>query len=205
MTTILVLSPKGGSGKSTITRTLAAAAAHDGFAVTTLDTDPQGTVAFWISLREQLEGVPRIDGRTIPIERAASIAVSSGILFVDTPTAIEAYPDAVRELILISDLVLIPSQPLPDDVKSVTPAMTMVRGLRKPAMYVLNRVRTGVKELEVSRARLAQSGDVAGSALPDSVVVVRAMGSGYGPTEVTGRGADESALLWQEVKRRCSL
>lgn len=205
MTTILILSPKGGSGKSTLARTIAAAAAGDGLNVTTLDTDSQGTLARWHRKRSDIEGIPRIDGRSVEIAHAAPIARSQGLMIVDTPTAIEAYPEAVRDLIMVSDMVLIPSQPLPDDVDSVETAMRSVIALRKRALYVLNRVRVGIKEVDGSRMRLARTGDVAATAIPDSVVIVRAMNSGYGPTEVSGRGSEESGALWAEVRRRCEL
>ena len=205
MTTILILSPKGGSGKSTLARTLAAAAAGDGFHVTTLDTDPQGTLAQWHRRRAQIEGIPAIEGKAVAIAHAAKIATSSGLLFVDTPTAIEAYPEAVNSLILAADLVLIPSQPLPDDVESVKTAMKIVVGHKRKAVYVLNRVRTAVKEVEGARMTLGRSGDVAAVALPDSVAVVRAMNSGYGPSEVSGRGSEEANALWSEIRRRVEL
>ena len=206
MTTLLILSPTGGSGKSTMVRTLAAAAAGDGISVTILDADPQGTTAKWCQRRAEIDGIPRIEGKTIDIERASKlIAACSGLVLIDTPTAIEAYPEAISALITASDMVLIPSQPLPDDVDSVSKAMRLANELGKPALYVLNRSRSGVKEADAARMKLARSGDVAAIAIPDSVAIVRAMGMGYGPSEVAGRGTEESGALWAEIKRRIGL
>jgi cellulose biosynthesis protein BcsQ len=184
---------------------LAAAAACDGLVVTTLDTDGQGTLARWHRRRAEIEGVARIEGKTIAIAHAARIASSTGLMLVDTPTAVEAFPEAIHALIEVADMVLIPCQPLPDDVESVLGAMASVISHKRPGLFVINRVKTGVKELEVARARLGRYGDVAAISLPDSVAIVRAMGSGYGPTEVSGRGTEEAGALWAEIKRRCAL
>lgn len=90
-------------------------------------------------------------------------------------------------------------------MRSVETIMRAVQALGRPAIYCLNRVKPRVKETDGARLRLIRSGDVAAAAIPDSVDVVRAMANGYGVTEVGGRGADEVAALWQEVRRRVGL
>ncbi|SMF55465.1 chromosome partitioning protein [Azospirillum oryzae] len=206
MKIIAVVSPKGGSGKSTLTRNLAAAAAGDGVPVAVIDTDAQGTSAEWARVRADADAVP-VPGFTAETSAAARRADAAGaqLVLVDTPTAIEKDPEGFKALVLASELVVIPTQALPDDVRSVETIMRAVQALDRPAIYCLNRVKPRVKETDGARLRLIRSGDVAAAAIPDSVDVVRAMANGYGVTEVGGRGADEVAALWQEVRRRIGL
>src|SRR4051812_13586966 len=53
MRVILVSSPKGGVGKTSISRNLAVAAAMGGLRVATLDFDAQGTLTKWWSKRTE--------------------------------------------------------------------------------------------------------------------------------------------------------
>lgn len=54
MKTIIIANQKGGSGKSTLTVHLAAAAEHAGDGPVVLsDTDPQGTAADWFNQRKK--------------------------------------------------------------------------------------------------------------------------------------------------------
>lgn len=207
MKIVAIVSPKGGSGKSTLTRNLAAAATGDGVEVAVIDADAQGTSAEWARVRGGAEDAPPVPGYTADPGTAARSAASAGarLVLVDTPTAIEKDPDGFKALVLAAAMVVIPTQALPDDVRSVETIMRAVQALGRPAMYALNRVKPRVKETDGARLRLIRSGDVAAAAIPDSVDVVRAMANGYGVTEVGGRGADEIAALWQEVRRRIGL
>lgn len=55
---ILVASPKGGPGKSHLTRNLAVAATRDGIKIATADLDPQATLTIWS--RRRPEDLPLI-------------------------------------------------------------------------------------------------------------------------------------------------
>src|ERR1700709_1174590 len=55
---VLLTSPKGGVGKSMLTRNLAVAAAWDGAKVATADLDPQATLTIWS--RRRPKDVPQI-------------------------------------------------------------------------------------------------------------------------------------------------
>lgn len=205
MRTILSLGPKGGCGKSSMVRNLAAAAVLEGLGVATLDTDPQGTVARWHQKRQRTDA-PTIAGFSVDL-REAALAVASAkgpdLLLVDTPTAVEAYPEAIKALIRIADFVVIPTQPLPDDVDSVREFMSsVVRDLGRPAMFVVNRVKPRIKEVERARGALGRWGDVAAAMIPDSIDVVRAMSAGLGVVETGGKGAVEFRDIWHEIGRR---
>lgn len=207
MSIITILGPKGGSGKSTCVRTIAAAAAQIGLSVTALDTDPQGTLARWGAARGKTPTLPIVSVERIAIADAAKAARGSHsrLTIVDTPTAIEEHPEAFKALILAADLVLIPCRPSLDDVISVAPFAQVVRDLRRDVAFVLNAVKPRVTETDDARRHLAAYADVLSAALPDSVDIQRAMASGAGITERRGRGADVAADLWAELSRRLAL
>jgi chromosome partitioning protein len=205
MRTILSLGPKGGCGKSSMVRNLAAAAVLEGLGVATLDTDPQGTVARWHQKRQRTSA-PTIAGFSVDLREAvAAVASARGpdLLLVDTPTAVEVYPEAIKALIMAADFVVIPTQPLPDDVDSVRELMSsVVRDLGRPAMFVVNRVKPRIKEVERARGALGRWGDVAAAMIPDSIDVVRAMSAGLGVIETGGKGGVEFRDVWHEIGRR---
>lgn len=207
MKTVVILGPKGGCGKTTMVRNLASAAVCDGLAVATLDTDPQGTLSDWHKKRATT-GAPEVVGFHVAIREAANAVASAeggDVILVDTPPAVEDHAAAVKALVLAADLVLMPSQPSPDDVRSVQKLMPLVLGCGKPGLFVLNRVKPRVKEVAESRRELAKIADVAGAAIPDSIDIIRAVAAGVGVVETGGRGSEDFSGLWVEVRRRVGL
>ena len=202
-TRLLVLSPKGGSGKSTICRNIAAVAAEDGLAVGVLDTDDQGTLAKWGGTRQRHSDLPAISVHFCPLSQLDEVETPEGLglFIIDTPTAIEAYPAQVKALIESADLVLVPTQPTADDVGSVMPIMAMLQDSRKPSAFVVNRVRPRVLEVEAARRELGAVGPVIAASLPDSVEIQRAMMDGKGITETAGKGQAEMRAIWREIAR----
>ena len=62
---LVLASPKGGSGKTTMARNLATAAVHHGLNVVTADLDPQATLTAWSRRRpKNLLAIPHF--RVIP-------------------------------------------------------------------------------------------------------------------------------------------
>lgn len=205
---LLILGPKGGAGKSTLARNLATAAALDGVHVVTIDSDAQGTLARWAERRAQAGVAPVIPCQAVPITRARdtlSELRDAELIVTDTPTAIEEHPDAFKALILAASLVVIPSRPSVDDVDSVAGFMQVVQDLKRPGVFALNCVRPRVLEADGARRQLGRVGDVLATALPESVDVQRAMAGGQGVLETRGRGAEDMAALWHEIRRRLGL
>ncbi|MCW2239523.1 ParA family protein [Azospirillum canadense] len=204
---LLHLSPKGGSGKSGLSRLLMSAAIRDGLRAIGLDADPQGTFAGWMSKRERYRKkapeVPYAEVRVAAFADAARALdeIAADLVVVDTPTALENDPVATKALILASDLVLIPCQPLDDDVRSVKTIMLTVQELGRPAYFVLNKVKRTVKEAESSRRELGKVGPVIAASIPDSIQIARAMAHGLGVVETNGTGADDVSSVWAEAKR----
>ncbi len=119
MQRIIVLNPKGGSGKTTIASNLAACFAARGQRPALMDLDPQGSSMRW--LRKRPEERPAIHG-IAAFERSSAVTRSwqlrippeCGVVVVDTPAAIE--PHALPELTRGADAVLVPVMPSDIDI-----------------------------------------------------------------------------------------
>ncbi|CAK0756466.1 hypothetical protein CCP2SC5_210046 [Azospirillaceae bacterium] len=206
---LLILSPKGGSGKSTMARSLAPAAAMDGVSVALLDLDPQGTTARWCKRRsERNDELPEVVGFIAEIEnglKACSSVKGVDLVIIDTPTAIEKYPEAMLALIKSSDLILVPTQSSHDDTISVEGIMRVVIAQKRRGAFILNRLKPRVSENEAARVRLAKTADVLSVSVPDSIQIQRATAHGLSICESSGIGTDEFLSVWAEIKRRLEI
>jgi len=117
MQRIVVLNPKGGSGKTTIAINLASHFALQGQRPVLMDYDPQGSSAHWVDKRHKTqarihlikayERDPRVT-RTFQLR----IPEGTGRVIVDTPAAVEA--QEMPELTRTADKILVPV--LPSDI-----------------------------------------------------------------------------------------
>jgi chromosome partitioning protein len=117
MQKIVLLNPKGGSGKTTIATNLASYFAVNGLCPTLLDLDAQGSSTRWLSKRAK--GQPPIHGiagfeRNSRVTRsfATRLPMDTQRLLVDTPAALQAQslPDITRN----ATAILVPV--LPSDI-----------------------------------------------------------------------------------------
>lgn len=117
MLRIVVLNPKGGSGKTTLAIGLAAMYAARGLRTLLMDFDPQGSSMRWLEKRPADR--PAIAGvaaytRNLAVTRSFQLRVPPGTdrVIVDTPAALEApkFHEHVRD----ADAVLVPV--LPSDI-----------------------------------------------------------------------------------------
>lgn len=186
---ITVAQQKGGSGKTTIAANLAVALARGGHSVAVLDTDPQGSLGRWFMTRRDI-GEPGLDFAT-----ASAWGVSyecdklrklHDFIIVDTPPKVDAdLRPALRE----SDLVIVPVSASQVDVWATESVLDLARREGRPAMVVLNRVKTGTRVLEeVAAAVAALEVLQARTALGNRVAYAETLGRGRGVLE-HGRGA----------------
>ena len=114
---IVVLNPKGGSGKTTVATNLAAYYASAGLSTVLVDYDPQASSARW--LRKRAVDLPAIHGiaafeKNSRVTRSFLMRLPPGTerVVVDTPAAIAAQdmPELVRD----ADAILVPV--LPSDI-----------------------------------------------------------------------------------------
>ena len=208
MKRILVLSPKGGSGKSHLTRQLAVAAALDGLRVATADLDPQRTLTKWTQRRPS-EAVA-ITHYPVTWDDADLLVEKGGVeecdlLIVDTPPSIEERPARVKRLVTGVDLVLVPARPTYDDVESAAPFTREIRSLGRPAIVILNAV---VPRVNVNHEKgiLVDAGDVCPIELRQRTDYARAAARGLAIPDLAGHvAADEVNAVWRYVRRQLGI
>ncbi|MDP9199522.1 MAG: ParA family protein [Pseudomonadota bacterium] len=119
MLRVVLLNPKGGSGKSTIATGIAAMYAARGHKPVLMDFDPQGTSSRWLEKRPQ--DCPAIHGiaafaRTMGVTRSFQLRMPPGTdrVIVDTPAALQ--PPHFNEHVRDADAVLVPVMPSDADI-----------------------------------------------------------------------------------------
>jgi chromosome partitioning protein len=122
MQRILVLNPKGGSGKTTIATNLAANLAVAGNRPALMDLDPQASSMRWLSKRaNDNAAVYAIAGfeRSTAVTRSWQLRVPPDCnpLIIDTPAAVDTH--GLTELTRSADVILIPVMPSDIDIHAV--------------------------------------------------------------------------------------
>ena len=203
MKRIVFASPKGGSGKSTICRNLAAAATHSGLKAVTADLDPQATLTIWSRRRPKTSPVlPHFKVAWSEAEALLDDGEMDGYdaLFVDTPPSIETQPAAFQALLAKADLIVVPTRATFDDAESVAPFLKHLRDEGLPAVAVLNFVKPRVN-INAVKSFLLDAGELCPVEVADRTDYARAGAKGLGLVDVPGHpGADEMQAVWSFVR-----
>lgn len=208
MRTIALATQKGGAGKTTITASLAVAAAEAGERVAALDIDPQGSLMGWGDMREG-EAVA-VDRPTtdqllqLPAILAALKQQGFTVVFLDT-AGVEG--SAGNLAMKAADLVLIPARPSSLDLKATMPTVeTLMRlGMKSNFAFVLNQCPPGRNSRSSEAAKgLAMFGVLADPALTQRADHQDAIAAGQGVTEYApdGKAAGELRSLWSWINHR---
>jgi chromosome partitioning protein len=203
MKTLSLAARKGGVGKSTISTSLAVAAALAGEKVALVDLDDQGSVRSWAKRREAknilAEAVKPADLRPLLV-RLKSAGVTLAI--VDTPGITSP---GVAVALQASDFVLIPMRPSLVDVETARATIDQLKTIRAPFGMVLSAalVNTPARTLDAAQA-IATLGVVAPLVVHSRIDFVDAMAGGLGAAELNpdGKAAAEIAALWAWIKGR---
>lgn len=119
MQRIVILNPKGGSGKTTIATNLAAHYAVAGRNPALMDLDPQGSSTRWLAKRDPrnpaIHGIAAFE-RSTAVTRSWQLRVPSecDIVVVDTPAAFD--PQRLPEITRGADAILVPVMPSDIDI-----------------------------------------------------------------------------------------
>lgn len=189
------VSQKGGVGKSTLARALAAVVGHAGVRLLLADLDPQQrTVLKWQKLRAQNELAPAIEvGGFRSIDDALAAGAKRDLVILDTPGSVtRATLDIARK----SHLVVQPTGPSLDDLE---PAVLLFHELacagipRERLVFVLCRTATKAEEDE-ARRYIGETGyDLLRSSIPERAVYRAAQNRGLGLTETSERALNQRA------------
>lgn len=160
MKTLVLATQKGGSGKSTISRSIAAELSSAGSRVAMLDLDPQGSLTRWWHRREA-DDLQLVEGLTTAEQIAAAVEAlrEQGFdwLVIDTPGKRD---ETTRVALRSADLVLVPVHPSQDDLDAVGPTVAEIRDAGADFIFVLSRTTRSRIVDEVTRV-LAAHGRVA--------------------------------------------
>ena len=160
MQRVMLLNPKGGSGKTTIATNLACCFAAEYGPTVLFDHDAQGSSTRWLKVRPAF--LPEIYGvaafrKPVGITRSFQMRTPAGTqrVVVDTPAGIQA--SELRQLVRPSDCIIIPVLASHIDIDAAAAfieqlrSLPSIRGGHTRVAVVANRVRAGtrvLKELE---------------------------------------------------------
>lgn len=202
MRVLTVNQRKGGVGKTLASISLSVQVEMSGDGpVALIDLDPTKSLTLWWQSRKAdtpilVEAKPDLR-RALEGLRKAGIA----LVVIDTPNSIGV---EVQEAVRISDLVLVPTQASPPDLRAVGATVEMLAKARKPMVFLINRVKPRVRLTGEAAILLSQHGTVAPVQWYDRTDYGGAQVDGRTIMEVApgGAGAQEVAALWSYLKHR---
>jgi chromosome partitioning protein len=202
MRSVVFLSQKGGSGKTTLAVHIAVAAEESGEKVALLDTDMQASAGAWGDVRA--EATPPI-ARASPSEtpRVIEAAQNDGITLLVIDTAPHAAPGAAI-VVSSADFILIPCRPTAFDLSAVAASVDIVKAVGKLAAFVLNACPARAPEvIEAQEALAMYDLPIAPVTIGDRRAFSRAVASGNAVTEFEthGKAAQEIRKLWQWMRQ----
>lgn len=203
MKTLVLASQKGGAGKTTLAANLAIEAERAGAGPAVLiDTDPQGSLAAWWNSRQA--ETPALAETTLANLAAKLEALAEAgfkLAVIDTPPAITA---AIRDVVKLADLVLIPTRPSPHDLRAVGSTVDIAQETGRPFAFAVTQAKANARLTVQAVAALSAHGAVAPAIVHDRVDYASSMVDGrtVQETDPKGRSAGEMAELFAFVQER---
>ncbi len=203
---IVVLNPKGGSGKSTIATNLAAHYAWAGRTVALMDHDPQGSSMRWLRLRPAdvapIHGIAAYE-KKLGITRSFALRTPPGTdtLIVDTPAAVT--PLQLPELTQDAHAIVVPVLPSDIDIHAASRAIAdlllvgRVHRSERRLVIVANRARRYTKAFSTLMRFLESLRIPVAAVLRDSQAYVRSAECGLGIHEMKGALLQEDLDSWK--------
>ena len=208
MQRIVVLNPKGGSGKTTIATNLAACYAANGERPALMDLDPQASSMRWLRKRPNeaapIHGIAAFE-RSATVTRSwqTRIPAECGVVVVDTPAAVD--PLALPDLTRGADAVLVPVMPSEIDIHATAKCIAdlllvaKIRRSQRRIAILANRVRNNTR-VSQSLMRFLKSLDIPLIAtLRDTQSYVRSAEIGLGIYEMPRWQVQHDLTHWHEV------
>jgi chromosome partitioning protein len=206
MNTTLVVNPKGGSGKTTLTTNLASFYSSRKVPTTILDYDPQGSSLNWLSLRDRTGGrlhganaAPQKGGRIRGIEM--HVPSDTRQLLIDAPAGAGGL--LLQEMLSRANNIVIPVAPSAFDIYATAnfvKELLLVGRIRTRSIrlaVVANRVRSSAPVYRPLERFLGSLGLPFLSRISDSEVYLRAAETGVGifEMEASDSGAEREEFM----------
>ena len=210
---IVLCSPKGGTGKSSIARHLLVSAAQAGLDVIGIDFDNQGTLIKWQARRDKTRLIYPDFVTTHVLEAelkdwrsVLARSMNRDLVVVDTPPSVEDHIDAIYGLTSAADFVLIPTGTSVDDLDSVVPWMRALVDRSVKAAFCMNKVNTRTNSFGKAKGRLLKVGSVSPVEIPTLEDIHVPAANGLAVLDhVKARGLESFESLWDYVKREVGL
>lgn len=208
MQRIIILNPKGGSGKTTVATNLAARFAANGRNPVLMDLDPQGSSTRWVKKRTKelapIHGIAAFEhSSAVTRSWQLRIPADSEVVIVDTPAALDAQriPDVTRG----ADAILVPVMPSDIDINAAAKCIAdllligKVRRSQGRLGIIANRVRSNTL-ISQALMRFLRSLDIPLVAtLRDTQNYVRAAQTGTGIHEMPAWQVGKDLHDWEEL------
>jgi chromosome partitioning protein len=198
----VLASRKGGAGKTSLAVALSVECERSGYGpVAIIDLDPMGGLSAWWDARQVdtpiLVRVETSLADTLAALRDAGVAT----VFVDTPPSIGL---EVAEAMEEADLVLVPCQASPDDLRAVGRTVEAVARAGKPMIFIINRVKPRTRLTAEAAVALSQHGTLAPIFVHDRTDYAAAKSDGLTAQELEpgGKAAIEMRDLWAYIATR---
>jgi len=163
--------------------------------VAMVDADPMRGLAIWWEARKAETPVLIDIAEGLKAAVATARRMKIDVLLIDTPPSIG---DVVPEAVALADIVVIPVQPSPDDLRAVGSTVELAKRLKKRLVFVINRVKPRARLTGQAAIVLSQHGTVAPTMIADRTVYAASGTDGRTAPELepTGDAAHEIAGLW---------
>ena len=206
MQRIVVLNPKGGSGKTTIAINLASYFASRGHAPVVMDYDPQGSSLRWVRKRkpsqapiQAIAAYEKADSRTT---RSFQLRLpqSATHVIVDTPAAFE--PSQLPEMTRAADKIIVPVLPSDIDIHTCSRCigdLLLVAKIRREEDrigVIANRIRRNTLTYQALIRFLHTLGIPIVATIRDSQSYVRAAELGIGVHEMKSYIVHDDVEQW---------
>lgn len=191
--TTLVINPKGGSGKTTVTTNLASSFAARGIPAAVMDYDPQGSTLNWLRLREP--HAPKIHGANAAPQKAGRlrsvemyVPPQTQQLVIDAPAGASGL--LLQEMLARTDCILIPVAPSSIDIHATANFIRdlllsgRIRARNIRLAVVANRVRSSMPVYQPLERFLGSLSLTLLTRLSDSDVFLKAAEAGIGVFEM---------------------
>jgi chromosome partitioning protein len=209
MQRIVILNPKGGSGKTTVASNLAACYAANGQRPALMDLDPQGSSTLWLRKRPEdsapIYGIAAFE-RSATVTRSWQLRIPAECtaVIVDTPAALEA--QSLPEITRGADAILVPVMPSEIDIHATAKCIAnlllvaKVRRSEHRIGIIANRVRAKTLVLQ-SLTRFLDSLDIPLVAtLRDTQNYIRSAETGIGIHEMPQWQVQQDLEQWESLR-----
>lgn len=208
MRKIVVLNPKGGSGKTTIATNLAAYYAAQGLGTVLMDFDPQGSTRRWLRNRPpeqpQIQGIAAFE-KNPRVTRSFLLRLPAGTqrVVVDTPAAVASQD--MGELVRDATAIIVPVLPSDIDIHACSRCIADLLLVAKVSRsedrigVVANRVRRNTLAFDVLTRFLQTLEIPVITTLRDSQHYVRAAELGTGIHEMKPYLVREDTDTWEPL------